>query len=345
MDLSRYWAVVRDHWIFFVGGLVITAMLASVFALNQPDVYRSSATFVVRPRVVEGSEVVRAIDTLNRSVEIGSTYAFIARSELIKDLARDTLDDDDVGAVTIGADLVPGTNVVEIVATGLDPEDTAAMAEAVGLETVAYVANLQDAFELVPLDSADVPNNPFSPNRALTIGFGVIFGLGVGLLVAMAAQLAKEWRQRPTRDDVTDTYTGVYSEEYFNAKFRQEVLRAKRRRRSFSLGLMKFAADHRTHQSVPSQPVLRQVAVVLQGMVGPEEVLAYLGDGVFGVILLEYDVARADWQLKQWKKEIEAYDFSSGGEVVSLRVTVGAEAYGHVNEAANYSEEAISEMV
>lgn len=344
MDLSRYWAVVRDHWVFFVGGLVITALLASVFALNQPDVYRSSATFVVRPRVVEGSEVVRAIDTLNRSVEIGSTYAFIARSDLIKDLARDTLDDE-VGSVSIGADLIPGTNVVEIVATGQDPVDTATMAEAVGQETVAYVANLQDAFELVPLDSAEVPDDPFSPNRSLTIAFGVLFGLGVGFLMAMAAQLAKEWRQRPTREDVTDTYTGVYSEEYFNAKFRQEVLRAKRRRRSFSLGLMKFAADHRTHQSVPSQPVLRQVAVVLQGMVGPEEIIAYLGDGVFGVIMLEYDVARADWQLKQWKKEIEAYDFSSGGESVSLRVTVGAEAYGHVNEAANYDEEAISGMV
>jgi diguanylate cyclase (GGDEF)-like protein len=344
MDLSRYWAVVRDHWVFFVGGLVITALLASVFAINQPDVYRSSATFVVRPRVVEGSEVVRAIDTLNRSVEIGATYAFIARSDVIKDQAEDTLGND-VGPVTIGADLVPGTNVVEIVATGLDPGDASAMAEAVGRETVAYVANLQDAFELVPLDSAEVPDDPFSPNRALTISFGILFGLGVGVLMAMLAQLAREWRQRPARDDVTDAYTGVYSEEFFNAKFRQEVLRAKRRRRSFSLGLMKFAADHRTHQSVPTQAVLRQVAVVLQGMVDSDDVLAYLGDGVFGIILLEYDVARADWQLKQWKKELESYDFSSGGEAVNLRVTVGAEAYGHVNESTEYSEEAISGMV
>lgn len=344
MDLSRYWSVVRDHWVFFVGGFVITALLASVFAFNQPDVYRSSATFVVRPRVLEGSEVVRAIDTLNRSVEIGSTYAFIARSDVIKDQAKESLDGE-VGSVSIGADLVPGTNVVEITATGLDPEDAALMAEAVGKETVGYVADLQDAFELVPLDAAEVPDEPFSPNRALTVAFGIIFGLGVGALMAMLAQLAKEWRQRPSREDVTDTYTGVYSEEYFKAKFRQEVLRAKRRRRSFSLGLLKLAADHRTHQAVPTQAVLRQVAVALQGMVDPEDEIAYLGDGVFAIILLEYDVARADWQLKQWKKEIESHDFSTAGETVNLRVTVGAGAYGHVDETTEYSEEAISGLL
>ena len=328
MDLTRYWSVIRDQWIFFVAGALLTASLATLFAMGQDDVYQSSGTFVVRPRVIEGQEVVRAIDTLNRSVEIGSTYAYIASSELIEDLAKDSVGGSFEG-LSVRADLVAGTNVIEIAVSGGDPDRVAALAEAVGQETVDYIADLRDAFELVPLESADVPNDPVGPNRQLTIGFGIFFGLGVGALLALLAQLAKEWKQRPSRSDVTDPYTGVYSEQYFNSRFRQEVLRAKRRRRSFSLGLMRVVVDHRTHESVPTQVVLRQCALLLQGKLAEDDVLAYLSDGVFAVILQGYDVSRAEWQLKQWQKEMETLQFADGGNLVAIRISVGVGAYGH----------------
>lgn len=344
MDLSRYWQIVRDHWFFFLFGFVVTVVLATTFAYRQPDVYEATGSFVVRPRVIEGSEVVRAIDALNRSVEIGTTYAFIAESDLIRDRARDSLDDPGSG-LSIGAELIPGTNVVEISVTGGDPGQAAALAEAVGVETVEYISNLQDAFELVPLDSADLPGSPAGPNRQLTIGFGVVFGLGIGLLLATIAQVVYDWRQRPSRSDVTDPYTGVYSESYFQKKFREAVLRARRRKRSFSLGLIRCVADHTTHEAVPTQQVLRQVALRLQGKVDDDDLLAYLGDGIFAVMMLSLDASRAEWQLKQWQKELEAMDFSSRGEPVSVRVSVGVGTYGYTQSAPEASDEALSGLL
>lgn len=344
MDLNRYWAVIRDQWIFFVVGVVLTASLATLVAVRQADVYEASGTFVVRPRTVDGSEVVRAIDTLNRSVEIGSTFAFIARSDLIEDRAKETLEGD-YGGLSVQADLVPGTNVIEISVSGGHPARVAELAVAVGRETVRYVAGLQDAFELVPLDEAEEPRNPVGPNRGLTIGLGSFFGVAVGAMLALLAQLAKEWQERPSTLGRTDPYTGVYSEDYFNARFRQEVVRAKRRGRPFSLGLMRFVVDHRTHEPVPSQTVLRQVGLVLQGKLGDDDVLAYLGDGVFGIMLVDYDTARAEWQLKQWQKEMESHEFTDAGFAINLRVTVGVGSYGHEVGGPQGTEELISGLV
>lgn len=344
MDLSRYWALLRDQWVFFLVGIVLTASLATLVAVRQPDVYEASGTFVVRPRTVDGSEVVRAIDTLNRSVEIGATYAFIARSDVIEDQAKEGLSGN-YGGLSVSADLIPGTNVIEIAVTGEDPQAAAELALAVGSETVAYVANLQDAFELVPLDPADVPVSPVGPKRALTIGLGVFFGAGVGALLALMAQLAREWQERPSTVEMTDAYTGVYSEDYFNARFRQEVVRAKRRGRPFSLGLMRFVVDHRTHEPVPTQTVLRQVGLVLQGKLDADDVLAYLGDGVFGIMMVDYDTARAEWQLKQWQKEMEAHEFTDAGFTITLRVAVGVGSYGHDAGGPEGTEALISGLV
>lgn len=347
MDLSRYWLVIRDQWVFFLFGLVATASLAGFLAMRQPDVYEASGTFVVRPRVIagaEGGEVVRAIDALNRSVELSSTYAFIARSDLIKDRAKESVGGSFPGT-SVAADLVPGTNVIEISVTGPEPTAAGNLAVAIGQETVAYIGNLQDAFELVPLDPAQIPSAPVGPNRGLTVGFGVFFGVAVGTLLSLFAHLVREWRQRPSRSDVTDPYTGVYSEEYFNARFRQELLRAKRRRQGFCVGLMKAVADHGSHQAVPTRAVLRQVAMALQGHVAEDEVLAYLGDGVFGTILLGYDHSRADWQLKQWQKEVETVEYADAGQPVSIRMTVGVANYGQAGEAVSSTNDLVADLL
>lgn len=340
MDLNHYWRVIRDHWMLFVLAVALTASLAAFFAIRQPDVYEASGTFVVRPRTVDGSEVVRAIDTLNRSVEIGSTFAFIARSDLIEDRARQTLEGDYRG-LSVSADLVPGTNVIEISVRGGRPGPVAELAAAVGRETVAYVAGLQDAFELVPLDEAEQPTSPTGPNRNLMIGLGVFLGLGVGVLVALAAHLLRELQTGPSTGQ-TDPYTGVHSEDYFNSRFSQEVVRAKRRGRPLSLGLMRVMVDHDTHATVPSQSVLRQIGLLMQGKLADEEVLAYLGEGVFGTILVDTEPARAEWQLKQWQKELEAQEFTDAGFAITLRVTVVVGSYGHDASEAEGTEELLS---
>lgn len=186
MELMRYIRIViRHRWIaLFV--FVLTFGAVALFSFSQESFYESSSTFVVRPRVVESSDVIRAIDTLARGVEINATYAAIARSDQIQRKAEEHFDSDEIPDVnSISAEVLTGTNIIEITVTGPDPEGVQAMAEALGNETVAFVNDLGDIFQLNPLDSPRVPRNPAGPNRLLTLIVGVVAAttLAVGFSV------------------------------------------------------------------------------------------------------------------------------------------------------------------
>ena len=58
-----------------------------------------------------------------------------------------------------------------------------------GSETVNFVEDLGDIFQLEPLDEAELPRSPAGPNRTLTLilGFVVAATLAVGLSVAAEA--------------------------------------------------------------------------------------------------------------------------------------------------------------
>ena len=176
MELRRYLDLIRTHWGVVVLAFSVTVGLTTVLVVQQPWVYQSEGTFVVRPRTVEADEIVRAFDTLNRGVEINATYAAIAKSDLVKQRARDAVGSSTRG-MSIGADIVTGTNMIRISVTGTDPELVHAFAQAVGDETERYVFELDDAFVLESLDEPDTPDRPVGPNMALTIGVVVVFGL------------------------------------------------------------------------------------------------------------------------------------------------------------------------
>ncbi|HEY5651949.1 MAG TPA: hypothetical protein VIW46_10905, partial [Acidimicrobiia bacterium] len=110
MELRRYLDLIRTHWGVVVLAFSVTVGLTTILVVQQPWVYQSEGTFVVRPRTVEADEIVRAFDTLNRGVEINATYAAIAKSDLVKQRARDAVGSSTQG-LNIGADIVTGTNM------------------------------------------------------------------------------------------------------------------------------------------------------------------------------------------------------------------------------------------
>ena len=186
MELMRYIRIlVRHRWIALVV-FGVTFGAVALISFSQDAYYESSNTFVVRPRVVESSDVIRAIDTLARGVEINATYAAIARSDQIQGRAEQHFDPEEVPDVdSVSAQVLTGTNIIEITVSGSEPEGVQAMAQAVGEETVAFVEKLGDIFQLQPLDAAEVPRRPAGPNRLLTliIGFVVATTLAIGVSV------------------------------------------------------------------------------------------------------------------------------------------------------------------
>jgi capsular polysaccharide biosynthesis protein len=195
MDLYDYFHVLRQRWLIAIFGLIITTALTVVFVNRQPFVYESTGTFVIRPRTQDSGDGLRAIDALIRGVEIPSTFATIARSDLVRERAEQRLDDR-VGwsSLSVSSEVLTSTSILEVKVRGGNPQATYDLANAISLETVDYVTDLQQVYELRPLDAPRVSNNPVAPNRPLIIGTGIFIGLGVAMVFAV---LAEGYARRP----------------------------------------------------------------------------------------------------------------------------------------------------
>lgn len=191
MELKRYLRLVIRHRWLALGAFALTITATAILIFSQASYYESSGTLVVRPRVVESSDVIRAIDTLTRGGEINATYAAIARSDRILDRAGEHFESGETpDAIAVSADVLIGTNLISIVVRATDPENARALADAIGAETMSYVDELGDVFQIESLDAPQLPSRPAGPNRFLTmlVGFVVATFLAVGIAV-LAEQL------------------------------------------------------------------------------------------------------------------------------------------------------------
>lgn len=224
MELTYYLRIVGRRWPFAIIGLLITTGLTFAFLQRQPFVYQSTGTMVVRPRTVNSADGVRAIDTLTRGVEISSTYATIARSNLIRERAKERLGPSvDTAGTTVSSEVVTATSILEVSVTGRDPEVVTAFATEITRETVAFVGELQPVFELQIIDEPQLPTRPIAPKRTLILGTGVVFGLGVGVVFALLAEAAaRPARARRMRQEVSKRVRGRRRDSYGN-RFLQSI--------------------------------------------------------------------------------------------------------------------------
>lgn len=186
MEIARYLNIIRRRWPIILVAFLVTTGATFYFVLPQPNVYESTGTFVVGPRAVNAEESVGALDTLIRGEAINGTYATIARSKMVRDAAEAAFEPSlRIDNMTVSAEVVTGTNILSISVQGTDPESAQALAGAIGAETVDYVDELDEAYRLQPLDEPTLPQTPVAPKRSLTILMGIIFGLVLGMSLAL----------------------------------------------------------------------------------------------------------------------------------------------------------------
>jgi capsular polysaccharide biosynthesis protein/GGDEF domain-containing protein len=326
MELRRYGAIVRRWWVFALLALVSTIGATVWFVQRQPVIYESSATYVVKAGEFD------ALDTLIRGAQISATYASIARSEYIRQEARDALPGYEGVDISVSAEPVTGTNLIDISVRSEDPEAAQVFAEKISERTVAYVADLEEAYALEPLDSPSLPVQPVAPNEPLTIALGVIFGL----VLAFGAALFLEYlRPRPSAYEqggserarvapagnmsrsprppqgpigllsMRDAGTGLYNEWYFRLRLRQEVQRALREDTVFSVGILRASwLDEDDAVQEPSGEDLRPFGEAIEPALREQDVLASFGEGTFAVLLPDIDAAGMELVLLQWEASI-----------------------------------------
>jgi GGDEF domain-containing protein len=212
----------------------------------------------------------------------------------------------------------------------------AAFTAAVGDETAAYIAGLDEAFKLTILDEARAPKNPIDANKRFTVilggAFGLLLGVGLALIVeqlqwpAFDATRFSRTPRSADRFNIIDPETDVYNEAYLLMRYDQELARS-RRSGPVCIGFMKMQArDAETKVAEePSRRDLRAIVEAIQPTIRDEDLLAYLGSGSFAVMLPEVDPEYAGQLLENWAEDVAG---PSADGRAWLEATVGVGSFG-----------------
>jgi capsular polysaccharide biosynthesis protein len=192
MELRASLRILLGKWWVILIAFAATLVATTIFTFTEPWVFQAKATYVVAPSGSFGSAggFVNGLDVLSRRTEIASTYAEVANSRLIKDMASDELQisSKQERSLTVSSMVLAGTNVLEITVEGPDQVLVRDFADTVGTKVQAYAQDLYETYELRSLDRARLPSSPIRPNRNLYMLLGAASGLALGVGLAFLIQ-------------------------------------------------------------------------------------------------------------------------------------------------------------
>jgi GGDEF domain-containing protein/capsular polysaccharide biosynthesis protein len=328
MELKHYLEILSRRWWIVAGSALLALVSAGYLTAQQPWIYEADATFVVRPRLVDAEDAVKAIDTLIRGGEINETMAKIATSDAIVDRAKATLGRDIVSgsATSVTANVVAGTNILRLTVSGHDPLVVKEYTDEIAGELVTYIDGLEDVFTLAPLDGANLPNNPAGPKKLLTVVLAGILGTTAGILIAATVEYLSEPAPKDLEFNIVDPQTHALNEGYFRKRFDQELSRARNTGQPFVLAAIQLAPQNSIAKLETGDP--RELADALSIVVRPEDVLAYIGNLMFMLLIPATTESEAEVRIAEWRDEYSRSSTAMSGAGESLDLSIGICEYG-----------------
>jgi len=342
MEIRRYIQIIIANWWILLISVVITMAATLVFTLRQPRIYESTSTFVIRPHssLILEDEFVSTLDTLSRRVEINNTFAEVTTSKLIKARAAEKLglDSNQRRGLSASGRVLAGTNILRLTVQGRDPEIAQAFAEAVSQETVAYVSNLYDVFELGQLDGASLSRTPVSPNLPLNLAIGFVLGFGLGLTIIFLKEYLGSPGGLQQHFDIIDPDSGIYNRAYLDMRLRQEVSRARNSGGRLSLALIRVS-DRTSTDFRASAEAMPLVAAIFEPLLRDEDLLARYGETTFALILPDLSGCGAQAAVEQLRLRLGTAPVGQEGlqRMAALRSAAGVAEIG----AADKNEDSL----
>jgi capsular polysaccharide biosynthesis protein len=281
VDLVRRWA-----WL--LAATAIASVLVLLFFTSRgQDTFVSTGTYVVRAGAVDDGDQVRAVANLSDATKIGESYAQISESELIQNQARDATDSvsDDQSGISVDASLIAGSNILTISVASGNQQVSYDMAVALGDATVAYVAGLNDVYDLVQLDAPSVPVRAESDGPRL--GIAMLAAVGGVLIGAAAASIIDRIKATQPHLPIAD----MRDDSYHRARFHEEIARSDDTGAPLTVGVLRVRLPWRDKTvdddvtAAPDRFDIDRLLVDLSGALRRHEWLHAGAEGTFTALL------------------------------------------------------------
>lgn len=194
MSLLQLWGLVRKSWMLMVASVLVGVAVAAGVSLMQPTIYSATSTgYVVAGN---SSTVGDAVAGKSLAAQKAGTYLPLVQSRSVAERVAEDLGLDSTG--TVAGALKGSTDgvIFRITATASSPELAAKLADA-AIRATSVEANALETLTLsgeqtgstvvriVPVELAQTPTRPVSPNLPRNFAIGLALGLmaGLGLVV------------------------------------------------------------------------------------------------------------------------------------------------------------------
>lgn len=185
MELRDYLVVLRRRWLQIVAVTAITVFAALASTVLVPPRWESQVMLRVAPTSVPAT----SYEAVVTAEMLAKTYRELVASDYVAAKAMELLfARGDVASFRrdIDVELIPDTQLIQVIATGRSPERARAKAAAVSDAAIGYAKTLGAGDEIKVVIPATLPDRAAWPRPMVALVVGVVFGglLGVALAVA-----------------------------------------------------------------------------------------------------------------------------------------------------------------
>jgi capsular polysaccharide biosynthesis protein len=202
VTLSEYVDALRRGWIIIVATTVLILAAGAAHVLRQPDVYTSSTELFVSPDSTGGDPDLvaqRAAIAANRV----KSYVPVAQGDVVREQVDEAVDG--LGDASVSVVVPLDTVALSIIVTSADPDNAADVATAYAevvtdvIEEIETPADGEAQVKVTTIDRADVPSAPAPIAVFPVLGAAGIFGLGLGVTLAVLREVVRRERSRRPR--------------------------------------------------------------------------------------------------------------------------------------------------
>ncbi|MEW5985379.1 MAG: Wzz/FepE/Etk N-terminal domain-containing protein [Chloroflexota bacterium] len=335
MEFQQVLRTLKAGWWIVLAALLISLGLGLALSYAQTPIYEAEASFVASPStatLTDTGDFLQQLDTLARRTGLVATYCAILQSQNIFETASLSLG---LPAATLAEQysltcvVLPDTSVLELRLRGPSPEISLALIEAIGAAGIEYISALYEIYELRNLDAAVVTPQPVSPNHVIDVALSAVMGVmgGVGFIFLRQALLRPFSGQQPS---VLDPATGVANWFYLRQRVDEEIGRARLQNYPLSLAFIAFSPteDLSHYPAAVIQQLRRQLAVFLQDNARPLDLVAYVQDDTFALLMPEANGLEA----RDWLADLMGLLRSDVFALHDLRISVAYQAFAGVVE-------------